>query len=106
MTINRHRPHVVAVSEVDLVRCENNNDENANNNFSTNQLLEKTNIQDYRVYLPKSWDAIGKARIIVYVRDDLKTKHIYPQDQFYDHVQNITLEIGFGKSKTHFCNFY
>ena len=106
MTINRHRPHVVAVSEVDFLRCENNNDENANNNFSTNQLLEKTNIQDYTVYLPKSWDAIGKARIIVYVRDDLKTKHIQPQDQYYDHVQNITLEIGFGKSKTHFCNFY
>ena len=56
--------------------------------------------------LPKSWETLGSARILVYVRDDLKAVQLHPQNPSYDHIQNITLEIGFGKSKTHYCNMF
>ena len=106
ITINRHKPHLIGISEIDLFRKENNSDLFATNNFSTEQLQEKLAITGYRIFLPKSWETLGTARIIVYAKDDLKIQHLYPQDACYDHVQNITLEVGFGRSKTHFCNFY
>ena len=106
VAINRHKPHLVGVSEIDLHRNENNLDHFATNYLSTEQLNEKLQIQGYKIFLPKSWETLGKARIIVYAKDDMKVKHLYPQDQEYFHIQNITLEVGFGRSKTHFCNFY
>ena len=106
ITIGRHKPHVIAVSEIDIKRNDDNNDEMATNNLSSEKLHEKFHINDYKIYLPKSWDTIGVARIVVYVRNDLKSKLLHPQDPHYDHVQNITLELGFGRAKPHFCNFY
>ena len=106
VTINRHKPHLVGVSEVDLHRNDNNSDHFATNYLSTEQLHEKLQIQGYKIFLPKSWEILGNARIIVYAKDYMKTKHLYPQDQDYFHIQNITLEVGFGRSKTHFCHFY
>ena len=93
------------MSEVDLHRKETNLDLFATNNISTEQLYEKLHIPGYNIFLPKSWETLGTARI-VYAKDDLKTKHLYPQDQHYDHIQNVSLEVGFGRSKTHICNFY
>jgi exonuclease III len=52
------------------------------------------------------WETLGTARIIAYAKDDLKVKHLYPQDASYDHIQNISLEVGFGRAKKHICNFY
>ena len=105
-TINRHKPQLIGVSEIDLHRNDNNNDVSATNHLTSEQLYEKLKIQDYNLILPRSWETLGVARVAVYVRDDLKAKHLHPQDHCYDHVQNITLEIGFGRSKTHYCNFY
>ena len=106
VTISRHKPHVIGVSEVDLIRCDHNNDDSATNNFTTEQLLEKLQIRDYNIHLPQSWYTSGFARIIVYVRDDLQATALHPQDPSFNHVQNLTLEIGFGKSKKHYFNFY
>ena len=106
VTIIIHKPHLIGVPEIDLHKNENNTDLTSTNNFSTDQLHEKLWIQGYRILLPKSWEISGYARILVYAKDDLKIKHLEPQDQHYDHVQNITLEVGFGRSKTHICNFY
>ena len=106
MFIGRHEPHAIGVSEVDLKRNENNQDEAATNNFSTNQLYEKLSIDNYKIVLPKSWDTLGSARLVVYVHEDIKSVQLHPQDSCYDHLQSITLEMGFGKSKTHLCNFY
>ena len=47
----------------------------------------------------------GKARIIVYVHDDIKAK-IKEDDAGDSHLQHVLLEVGFGKSKTHFVDFY
>ena len=106
MTIGRHKPHVVGVSEVDFFRYDHNNDDSATNNFSTEQLLEKLQIRDYNIHLPQSWYSLGFARIIVYVRDDLQATALHPQDPSFNHIQNLTLEIGFGNSKKHYFNFY
>ena len=106
LTIDRHKPHLIAVSEIDLRRDNSNNDDRATNNFTTEQLYDKLRIQDYKIFLPKSWESLGVARIVVYARDDIKAKQLNPQDDCYDHVQNVTMEVGFGRSKTHFCNFY
>ena len=106
VAINRHKPFLIGVSEVDLRRNDNNCDIFATNNLTTEQLHQKLQIQGYKIFLPKSWETLGKARVIAYAKDDLKVTHLYPQDQAYEHIQNITLEVGFGRSKTHFCNFY
>ena len=47
----------------------------------------------------------GKARIIVFANDEVKVK---PQKLNDDeaHLQNILLEVGFGRSKTHLVSFY
>ena len=78
----------------------------ATNNLSTQQLHEKLQIQGYKIFLPRSWETLGTARLIVYAKDDLKVKHLFPQDGCYDHIQNISLEVGYGRAKTHKCNFY
>ena len=106
IAINRHKPFLIGVSEVDLRRNDNNSDLFAKNNLTTEQLHQKLQIQGYTIFLPKSWETLGKARVIAYAKDDLKVTQMYPQDQSYEHIQNITLEVGFGRSKTHFCNFY
>ena len=106
MCIGKHEPHVIGVSEVDLKKNEDNWDDAATNYLSTGQLYEKLSINNYKLVLPKSWDTLGIARLLVYVREDIKSVQMHPQESCYDHLQNITLEIGFGKSKTHFCNFY
>ena len=106
VTINRHKPHLVSVSEIDLYRRENNSDINATNNFSSNQLHERLYIPGYKIFLPKSWETLGVARVVVYAKDDLKVKLLHPPDHHYNHIQNVTLEVGFGRSKTHICNFY
>ena len=106
MTIQRHKPLVIGVSEVDLIHFNDNNDDLAVNNLSTEQVYEKFYIEDYNIHLPKSWDILGYARILVYVRNDLQTTLLHPQDHCYNHIQNITLEIGFGRSRKHYFNFY
>ena len=64
--ISRHQPHVIGISEVDLKR-------NVNDHEGTGKLLEDLSINDYNIFLPKSWDSLGTARLLVYARDDLKS---------------------------------
>ena len=52
VAINRHKPHLVGVSEIDLHRNENNLDHFATNYLSTEQLNEKLQIQGYKIFLP------------------------------------------------------
>ena len=73
--------------------------------MSTAQLYEKYAINGYQIILPTSWYLYNKARVIVYVKDDLNVKQIQ-LDPVSGHLQCINLEIGFGKSKKHFYSFY
>ena len=86
-------------------RDESNLDEDKLNNFSTSQLKEKINIPGYKIILPDSWEQHGLARVLVYVKEDLKSKVVNTTNPS-NLIQTITLELGYGRSKTHFFNFY
>ena len=101
----KHKPHLMGISEVDLRRNEANSNENSTNEFSTEQVHEAFKIDGFRIILPHSWKSHDRARIIVYANEEIKAKLIQPKDE-EAFLQNILLEVGFGKSKTHFVNFF
>ena len=101
----RHKPHFLAVSEVDLKRNENKKNNDDTNELSTDQVNDILKIDGYRIILPHSWEIHGKARIIVYANEEVAAK-LKETNNDEDHLQNILLEVGFGKSKTHLVNFY
>ena len=105
ITANRHKPHFMGIAEVDLRRNENNSDDNNNNEMSTEQLFDKFKIEGYKIILPNSWIKHDKARIFVYVNDELNIKVINLKDN-ESHLQSIVIEVGFGRSKTHIFNYY
>ena len=102
----RHKPHFMGISEVDLRRNEANPDDSTSNNeFSTEQVHDKLKIEGYRIFLPSSWVENDRARIIVYANEEVGAKILHnAQDD--SHLQNILLEVGYGRSKKHFVNFY
>ena len=101
----RHKPHFMGISEVDLKRNENNPKHSSNNEFSTEKAQEALKIDGYRLLFPSSWMTHDKARIIVYVHDEIKAK-VINDDPAETHLQHVLLEVGFGRSKTHFVDFY
>ena len=61
----------MGISEVDLKRNENNPKHSSNNEFSTEKAQEALKIDGYRLLFPSSWMTHDKARIIVYVHDEI-----------------------------------
>ena len=55
--------------------------------------------------LPPSWLKFNKARIIVFVDEEINVKLKDTTDE-ESHLQSILLEVGFEKSKKHMVNFY
>ena len=101
----RTKPHIMSVIEVNLVRNENNvNDDNING-LSTTQVKDRFQIPEYTLVLPESWYLYNKARIILYVHQELNFK-VCKLDDDEKHLQSITLEVGFGRSSKHHVNFY
>ena len=101
----KYTPHVIGVSEVNFKRNELNKDDNSNISLSTEQLQRRLEIPEYRLILPDSWEKYNIARVIVYVKDDLKVK-VKHHDEDTDHLQSILLELGYGRCKPHLFNFY
>ena len=101
----KHKPHFISINEIDLRRNESNRIENRTNELSTEQVLDKLKIEGYRIILPQSCEKHNKARIIVFADEEMNVKMKTP-DEEENHLQNILLEIGFGKSKKHLVNFY
>ena len=95
----------MGISEVDLRRDENNKYENSTNVLSTCQVYDKLNIEGFQLFLPPSWAIHNTARLIVYANNELnlKLKPVLPTET---HLLNIILEAGYGKSKTHYVNFF
>ena len=90
---------------MDLVRDEQNKNEKSTNRFSTEQVNKLFQIPEYSVILPESWLLFNKARILVYVHEEVKYKICELKDG-EKHLQTITLEVGFGRSTKHFVNLY
>ena len=101
----RNNPHVISVSEINLTRNEHNRNDHSTNNLSTEQVMKLFQIPGYSIILPESWILFDKARIIVYVNDEIKFKVCELKDE-EKHLQTITLEIGFGRCSKHFVNTY
>ena len=105
LVVSKHKPEVIGVSEVNFKRDDDNIDEDKLNYLTTDQLKRKLYIPDYNVILPESWNQHGVARVVVFVKEDLQCKIKHPS-QPTSHLQSITLKLGYGRSKTHFFNFY
>ena len=84
----RHKPHFMGISEVDLRRNESNNKENSTNEFSTEQVHEALKIEGFKLILPPSWVKHNKARIIVFVNEEINAKLIQPKDDetYFPHI--------------------
>ena len=103
--MHKSKPLIAGVSEVNLVRNENNKNVNSKIEFSTEQLQERLKIYEYEIILPDSWMKHGKARVIVYVKNDINVKKVNLKDD-ESHLHSILLEVGFGRVKKHFFNFF
>ena len=101
----RSKIQIIGVSEIDLVRDENNKNEKSTNNLSTEQVHRIFKINGYSIILPESWNTFGKARILLYVHDELNVKICDLQDD-EKHLQTVSLEVGFGRASKHIYNFY
>ena len=101
----KYKPHVIGIAEIDIKRRENEDNENTFTFFSTEQVHSMFSIEGYKIILPDSWLEHNIARVIVYVKDDLKVK-VKHLNVDKNHLQSILLEIGFGKSKPHLFNYY
>ena len=104
--VEQRKPHVFSIIEVNIYRNEVNKDLESKSQFSTEQVLERFQIQDYNIVLPDSWMKHGVARIICYVHVDIKAKKVKLTDD-ESHIQAILLEVGFGQASTHLvCMYY
>ena len=104
--VSRHKPHFLGISEVDLTRNESiSHDNESNNEFTTEQAHERLKIEGYRIFLPTSWIDHNKARLIVYVNEEINAK-LLDNPGPSSHIQNILLEVGFRRGKKHFVSFY
>ena len=101
--LSREKPHSFCVTEVNFVRKEVTT--RYVNEFSTDDLLEKLAFPGYTVILPDSWYTHCKARLFVYVSQDVKCKQ-NPLPNGEHHLQSIWLELSFGHSRPHHVNYF
>ena len=95
----------MGISEINLRRNEQNINDKSFTELSTEQVHELFKIERYNIILPDSWEKHDKARVLVYVHEELKVKRKKLKDE-ESHLQSIVLEVGYGKSKTHIYNYY
>ena len=99
----RNDPHVFAIIESDLFGV--NSACNRNQKFTTEEVHSKLQIEGFHIVLPKSGECHGLARIIVYVKDEVKAKvvddHLVNSD-----LQSLSLEVGLGREKKTLVNFF
>ena len=88
-----------------MKRDESNQNYESTTIFSSKRLEEVLAIPGYKIILPASWERHNVARVVVYVQDELKVETKPPQEGA-DHIQSITIELGFGRAKKHCFNFY
>ena len=86
-------PHILGCSECEL------------KNVNQESQLSSLKIPGYQLLLPKSWEAHGYARVVVYIKKSLNFERIEALED--DHLQTIWVRCGFVNSKKgFFCNGY
>ena len=86
--------HIIGISEVDLSK----------ENYSREEIDDIYQIKGYSIVLPRSWESHGKARVIVYIKEDLKVK-VVEGDASDDDIQHVLLDVGFGQGR-HYVSMY
>ena len=91
--VKENTPHIFGLSECELRKVNNQFDET------------KLKIPGYQVLYPKSWESLGFARVLVYVKKGFEFEQIHELEE--DKVQSIWIKGGFKKSKKiYFCHGY
>ena len=85
---------IIGISEVEL----------SFHKYTQEEIQEKFKIPNYKIFFPSSWKKYELARIIVYVKEDLKIKTIEDKVEDED-IQHVLLEVGHGKN-SHFVDMY
>ena len=75
------------------------------NSLNTREIHKQMEIPGYRIFLPKTWDDHGQARLLVYAKNELQVvqKNIGIQN---NDLPTVTFEIGLGKEKKSLVNFF
>ena len=85
-------PHMFSVSECEL-------------KHSANFEIEKLKVPGYNIHFPKSWEAHGYARILLYYKKTFDCPRILDLED--EHLQTIWVKFGFKNSKAgYYCHTY
>ena len=89
--VKKEKPHILGISEAELRK--------------KNHSLDKLKVPGYDLLLPKSWENVGKARLVVYVKKTIEYEHLV--DIEHEDVQSIWIKAGFkNSSKIFFSHQY
>ena len=101
--IEEKKPHLLGIIESDIHGL--NSRANRRTTFTTEEIHEKLKIDGYSIHLPDTWEAHHQARLIVYIKDEIKVKtKVLPVEN--NDLPTITFEIGLGREKKSLVNFY
>ena len=103
MYLHKHRLHILGVIEADLHGHQSRIFRK--NPLSTNDIHEKLKIDGYHIILPQSWYIHNQARVLMYVREDVKVQMINCSGNNTD-LPSISVQIGLGKERTCVNIFY
>ena len=81
--VKQDKPHILAISEAELRKSHHN--------------LSSLKVPGYDLILPKSWEAHGKARVVVYIKKSLGYEHL-PELEHSD-IQTVWIKAGFKNTK-------
>ena len=89
--ILQEKPHILGISEAELRK--------------QSHQISKLKVPGYDLLLPKPWDTVGKARLVVYIKKTLDYEQL--GDLEHGDVQSIWLRAGFkNTSKIYYCHVY
>ena len=81
--IQKEKPHILGISEAELRKSHHS--------------VQSLKVPGYDLLLPKSWDSLGKARLVVYVKKGLVYEHL-PDIEDPD-IQSIWIKAGFKNTR-------
>ena len=89
--VSKEKPHIIGISEAELFKSHHN--------------LEVLKIPGYDLLMPKSWDLMGRAQIVVYIKKGVVYQHIHDLEEC--DVQSLWIKAGFKNCKTvYYCHLY
>ena len=100
MYLQKHQLHVFGIIEADLHGPKSRI--YRRNPLTTSDVHDKLQIDGYFILLPQSWYSFDQARILIYVREDVKIKEIKgPAD-----LPSLSVQLGLGREKKTCVNIF